>query len=306
LFLFLFLVTSSWGWTKSDEARRKIESMGDDKKDEKEDENDPKNWPLKKGNLSLPISQQPGPLVGFGENIVDKGQKQLFLMGQQYTGHHQYLTSLIPGFVYGIKESLSLFLNFPVSPGNKSQGNHSSGMQDIFIQLESVFIDKNRKYSTDQATVVGNFTIPTGSANKKPPTGVGSPSFFLGMTYNHTNIKWLYLVQSGVVLTTSYHGTKFGNQALYQIGFERCLWTPKGWIIAVLVEGDGTYSGRNRISGHIDRNSGGNVFYVTPSLWISSEHLIIQIGVGYPVAQHLFGHQPRLSTSYVFNLGLTF
>ncbi len=30
------------------------------------------------GNFSLPISQQPGPLIGFGQDVVDEGDFILF------------------------------------------------------------------------------------------------------------------------------------------------------------------------------------------------------------------------------------
>jgi hypothetical protein len=59
-----------------------------------------------------------------------------------------------------------------------------------------------------------------------------------------------------------------------------------------MVEFDGTYSCRNKILGEIDPNSGGNIIYITPSLFISSKKsLVIQFGIGFPVHQHLYGNQ---------------
>jgi hypothetical protein len=303
LLIILFLTFSSTGYAKDESVN---EEEGKDKDGEKIDENDPKNWPLKLGNLSLPTSQQPGPLVGFGQHIVDEDQLQLYLMGADFTGAKSYQTQLAPSIVYGIVEHLSLFVNVPEFTGNKADSSHSSGLGDISATLEYVFLDKNEKYSSDEGTVLLQVSVPTGSTSKNPPTGIGSPSFLIGGTYNHTNPVWFYFVQPGVLFTTSYHGTQYGYQGLYQFGIGRCIATPKGWIIALMVEGDGTYACRDRINGKIDPNSGGNVFYLTPSLWMSSDNLIIQAGVGYPVAQSLFGKQPKLYTSYVITLGFTF
>jgi len=292
---------------KEDEDKNgDADKKDDDRKDDKIDENDPKNWPLKKGNLSLPVSQQPGPLVGFGQHIVEEDQLQFYLMGTDFRVADGYVTLLTPGVVYGIRDDLSIFINIPESPGNRIGVDRSSGIEDAFATLEYIFLDKSEKYTSDQATLVGTITVPTGSTRKNPPTGFGSPTFFLGGTFNHTTPDWFYFVQPGVLFTTSYHGTQYGYQALYQFGYGRCIATPKGWIIAWMIEGDGVFSCRNRINGQIDPNSGGNVFYLTPSIWISSDNLIIQFGVGYPVAQELFGKQPKLYTAYTFTLGFTF
>ncbi|HHZ4597756.1 TPA: hypothetical protein ACWCZX_002625 [Legionella pneumophila] len=72
-----------------------------------------------------------------------------------------------------------------------------------------------------------------------------------------------------------------------------------------MIEGDGQYAQRNRINGDIDFNSGGNVVYVTPSLWASSKKLIAQLGVGLPVTQNLYGNQTRNSYVLVANVGWT-
>lgn len=218
------------------------------------------------GNFSLPISQQPGPLVGFGENIVKQGQAQLFVFADAFLGKNSYLTDVIPSLLYGIRDDLSLFLNVPASPGNKSRNQRSSGLEDLFAQGEYAFYTKVGSQTTDQATVVANVAFPTGSSSKMPPTGFGSTSFFLGATFNHTGIDWFVFTSPGAILTTSHHGTQFGDQLLYQFGFGRDFPSPSGWIVAWMVECDGLYAWKNRIKGTVDPNSGGNIIFLTPSL----------------------------------------
>ncbi len=105
--------------------------------------------------------------------------------------------------------------------------------------------------------------------------------------------------------TTSYHGTQFGNQYQYECGIGKCFWAPPGWIFAWMLELDGVYAGKNKINGWRDRNSGGNTIYITPSIWISNEKLVLQLGIG-PEFQELNGHQPKQYYSADLNLGYTF
>jgi len=153
---------------------------------------------------------------------------------------------------------------------------------------------------------VTNITVPTGSVKKNPPTGFGSPSLFLGGTYYHVLVDWFVFTSQGAVLTCSDHGTKFGDQFLYQFGLGRNIPSPEGWIYAWMVEIDGQYNKKNRIDGVIDHDSGGNVIYATPSLWISSEEMLLQFGVSFPINQNLFGHQRKFDYALNFNFAWSF
>ena len=262
--------------------------------------------PLEKGNFALLISQQPGPLVSFGENIVDKGTAQLFVMGDAFIGHNNYLTDITPGFLYGIRDDLSIFLNVPFSPGNKDGTAHSSGFEDVFAQLEYAYFTQEDEDIVQQGTLVASIAFPTGSISKQPPTGFGSTSFFIGTTYSYMKPDWFFFTSPGAVLMTSRHGTKAGNEFFYQGGLGRNIPSPDGWIFAWMIELDGTYTWKNRIKGTTDSNSGGNVIYITPSFWASSKNLILQLGVGYPVLQHLNGHQSKQFLLVAFDFGYTF
>jgi hypothetical protein len=261
--------------------------------------------PIKEGNFSLPTSQEPGPLVSFGENIVDKGDVQLFLFADAIIAKHGYTTEVIPSLLWGIRDNLSLFLNFPFSPGNKEFENRSSGLEDFSVQVEWAYYNKSTKRSFTQATLVANISFPTGSATKIPNTGFGSIGFFIGATLNYTAINWMVFTSYGATLTTTRHKTKFGDMLFYELGIERYLPSPCGWIFAVMFEIDGVYAWKDRIKGKTDPDSGGNIVFFTPSIWISSKKIIFQLGAG-PVVQHLFGHQPKRYLSADFNFGYKF
>lgn len=262
--------------------------------------------PVVLGNFALPVSQQPGPFVSFGENILAQGQVQLFLFADVFMGRNSYSTDVLPSILYGITDELYFFFSVPFSPGNKDRDQHSAGFEDIFAQLEYAFYTSNGSDTVDQATVVANITFPTGSSTKNPPTGFGSSSFFIGATFNHMGIDWFFFTSPGAILTTSKHGTKFGDQLLYQFGLGRNIPSPAGWIFAWMLEFDGTFAWKDKIKGATNPNSGGNTIYATPSIWISSKNIILQVGVGYPVVQHLFGSQSRKFLSFDVNFGVTF
>jgi hypothetical protein len=276
------------------ECKEKVTSKEDNPVEKKEEE------PPKIGNFALPISQQPASLFGFGGNVIDKGEVQLYFFADDFIGENKTTIDLIPSILFGITDKWSIYFNFPFTPLLKDKGFRSQGLQDFFIQSEYAFYNKSTSIFADQATFVTNITVPTGSPNKNPPTGFGAPSLFLGATYYHMMVDWFTFTASGVVLTSSYHGTKFGDQFLYQCAIGRNIPSPKGWIYAWMVDIDGQYTKKNRIHGVLDPNSGGNVIYVTPSLWISSKELIFQFGVSFPVNQRLFGIQRKFD--YALNL----
>jgi len=270
------------------------------------DQNKSEEIPLKIGNLSLPSSQQPGPLIGFGEFTLDKGQTQLFLMADQFKFEKGYFIDANPMIVYGMTDELSILISLPFAGRFKEENSHSNGLEDTCVQLEYVIYQADRLLSSDQATIVANVTIPTGSETKKPPTGVGSPSVFIGATFNRTTVDWFYFGSLGAMLTTEYDLGKFGNRYLYQGGIGRNIPSPRGWIFALMLEIDGQYDSKDRINGKKDPDSGGNVIFITPSLWISSEKTVIQLGVGGVLTQHLNGNQSKFTHQVLCSVGWTF
>lgn len=272
----------------------------------RDDEKNLQEKPPKIGNFSLPSSQQPAALFGFGGNIIDKNEVQLYFFADEFYGKKKTIIDLIPSVLFGVTDNFSLFFNTPVTPQLRDCPDRSRGLEDFFIQAEWAFYNQTTNRYVDQATLVANVTYPTGSIHKRPPTGFGSPSVFLGATYYHVLVDWLFFTSNGAVLTTSEHGNKFGDQFLYQCGMGRSFMSPPGWIYAWLLEVDGQYGKRNRIKGKWDPRSGGNVIFVTPSLWVSSKDVLVQFGFSIPVNQNLFGHQNKIDFGLNLNCAWSF
>lgn len=258
------------------------------------------------GNFALRTSQQPGPLIGFGFNVIDAHEKQIYLTADDYVGVGRHQIDFVPIFIYGITDELSIAIAAPYALSYKSGNDHSSGPEDAYLQLETaVYSTSNSRY-TDQATIVLNASAPTGSPHKNPNTGIGSPSFFLGTTFDRTYVDWLLFGGLGAQLTTAHDGTKYGNNYLYQFGFGRNITDTNGWILAWIMEIDGTYSQHNRVDGIFVADSGGNIIYVTPSFWASTNSFIFQFGVGAPATQHWNGNQTSSKYLAMINFGWSF
>lgn len=267
---------------------------------------DETNPTCKTGNFALRDSQQPGPLISFGQNVIDQNQTQVFLYGDAFIGKRQHAIDLDAGVIYGITDAFCVAFTLPVAIDYKNNSAHSSGLEDINLQLEYAVYSKSAPCSSDQVTIVANASFPTGSSSKNPPTGFGSVAYFIGTTYNHTGVDWFVFTSYGAEFPTTHHGTKSGNEYLYQFGIGRNITNTKDWMIAWMAEVDGTFEERDKVHGQTDPNSGGNVIYLTPSLWTSSNDWILQLGFGFAVQQNLFGDQNRNKYLLAFNIQRTF
>jgi hypothetical protein len=112
--------------------------------------------PPKLGNFTLPNSQQPGPLVSFGENILDKNQIQTFLFADDFKGVRKQSIDIVPAILYGITDDLSVFFNVPIAARYKDDKKYSSGLEDMFLQLEHAFYTQKTSSFADQATLLRN------------------------------------------------------------------------------------------------------------------------------------------------------
>lgn len=264
--------------------------------------------PLPIGNFSVPVMTQIAPLISFGQLLIGKQALLPEVSGLYTRGHENYSNTIAPNVIYGIRDDLSVFFVVPFDAKSRSGASHSSGIEDIFLQMEYGFYNKTCSDYTLQATLVGNVQFPTGSSSKKPRTGNGSFTYFLGTTFAYLSRNWYAFASPGVNLTTTHHRTKFGNSYLYQWGFARYIkqLSPPGWIFDFMVEFDGTYAEKDKIHGVFDPNTGGNLIFVTPSIWLSSKRWLLQWGVGCPLLQDLNGKQNKLKYLIAYTLGIAF
>jgi hypothetical protein len=263
---------------------------------------------IKVGNFALPVSQQAGPMIAFGQNMPGKGVWQGWGYYDQLVGVNEDFKSVIPSVLYGIMDRLSFLAQFPIAAKFREDNNTSHGVGDFTAQLEGVAYVKETTTTVDEITLVGNISVPTGLASATPATGFGSPTIFLGFTAGRTTPRWYYYTSMGANLTTKHDGTKFGNQFVYQFGLGgNILYSADKYIFNWLVELDGIFIQRSKIAGTIACDTGGNRVLLGPSLWFSTRRVFLQAGVSGLIAQHLFGAgQHRERYLVVGGIGVTF
>ena len=258
--------------------------------------------PPKIGNFALEGPQQPGPFLSFGQTLI--GRNYVELSYATYSPYHNIsppFNNMNVALTYGITDETSLYLNFPIKADSATR-NHafhglSSGLSDVTLQLEqSIYAAENTKYQ-DQATIVGSISLPTQEVTTiKTPQGYGSPSYFLGTTYSRTYVDWLGFVSPALLFTTTSGGVRLGSQFLYQAGIGRnILYVSGKSSLFGLLEVDGQFTQKNQLFGRDRPNSGGNVIALTPSVSLSAQRFVAQVGLGFPVVQKLYGTQTKVS-----------
>ncbi|MGB8467973.1 MAG: hypothetical protein WCE21_03125 [Candidatus Babeliales bacterium] len=245
--------------------------------------------PLKIGNFALPASQQIGPLIAIGQNIVDKHDFQVFFSTNSDRAHNRDSTTVSISPLYGITDSFSYFATIPFFVENFQLPNSSTGMGDITAaQFEYAFYDKTTLTWEIQMTALTGLTLPTGSAFKVPPTGFSAPGFGLGATAMFQAQYWYCFISGGALMPTKRHikrrTTQIGNRFVYQSGVELEFGNPFGSIIALMVEMDGVYMQKSKINGIITAGKE-NTIAITPSVWLSTKRFILQVGFEFLVAQ---------------------
>lgn len=255
------------------------------------------------GNFALPVSQQPGPLFSGGQNIVDKGDFQFFSTISYLRGSEKKFSEIAPSILYGITDSVSLLIAAPFAGSFQQEGERSAGVEDLFIELEWAAFDSIGEKKAQQITLFVDLTLPSGSVCKLPPTGLGAPSLFSGFTAAHMTPRWYFFISGGILATMEHRGFKEGTRYLYQagVGVNISSQTAK-YICTAMLEMNGIYAQHSLTCGIKDPNTGASAISLGPSIWFSTQNLIIQLGVSVPVMQHLFGEQPK--NSYFFAAGI--
>ena len=260
------------------------------------------------GNFAVVGSMQPPPFLGFGQTVIDQYDLLFEAYPTWITGKNIRFSEMFIAATYGIRNDLSLLVAFPTALSLNAVGNHSSGSEDMFVQLEYAFYASHLKKSTNQFTIVTRFYLPTGSECKVPVTGSGAPSVFIGVTAERLSAEWYCYTSYGALFTTKYDtGSRFGNQFLYQAGFGKNIaYSSNRWILTWLVEFYGLYTQKSQVACVTDPNSGSNQIILAPSIWFSTNRVYLQGGVG-PILDHSSGVQDTKITFFgAFGMGIRF
>lgn len=250
------------------------------------------------GNLALPISQQPTPLFAFGQNIVAKGDLQLFGQADYLPSNHNTFIEVIPGILFGVTKNLSLFFNIPAAARSGHNQNRSFGIEDVWLQAEYAFFNRDEERYAIQSTLVGIVFFPTEASKQNPSTGINAPAVLIGTTLSYTGVDWYaYISPEGVFSLDSQNKKIF----LYQAGFGRNIaYSSKNRVLTPLIELYGAFSKNSASNNTPERQNsfpsgraGGNNLYLGPTIWFATQRFILQAGILIPVLQKVTAENPN-------------
>jgi len=255
-------------------------------------ESDEEVHQLRVGNFAVPGSMQPGPLLGFGQNIIDQFDTLAVVYPIMIFGERQHFIDIAPEVLYGVRDDLSLILAFPTAVSFKYDGHHSSGSLDTIVQLEYAPYSQHKPTETNQISFVGSMIFPTGNECKQPATGFGSLSFFLGAVGVHLATEWYGYTSFGVLFPTKSDNVKPGNHIIYQAGVGKNIaYRAEKWTLMWMLELSGIYNQKTKVNGIKDPNSGSNTVIMGPALWFSTDRFLLEAGIAPVISEHVFGDQ---------------
>ncbi|MFJ1269252.1 hypothetical protein ACD661_11860 [Legionella lytica] len=265
------------------------------------------------GNFSLPSSQQPGPFFSFGQNIIDKNQLVVSYTPDYVYSKTQSIIEGTPSLLYGLTDSASILLTLPIALKYVTGTKTFSGMGDMVLDLEYAFYTKENAHYSDQATIIFSPTFPTsnlveiskkldptsrtsGFSRENAPSTFNAMSYFIGSTYARTLVDWYGFVAPGILFIDKQDSIQQGMQYYYNLGVGRTINSvEKKYIFLGLVELNGQYSERTKLGSDVVPNTGGNIIYATPSLWLSTSKMTFQVGIALPITQRWYGNQSKIS-----------
>lgn len=261
---------------------------------------------LKEGNLLLSASQQPSPLFGFGQNIVDKHDFQLYFYTDYIKQKIKEQLDVMPGFLYGIRDNLSLYCNVPITGNLKTKKNEDAGCETVLpglsAQIEYAYFSKTFYDYALQATLVSALSGPNGSMIKQATTNRQTSTFFIGGTFSYLQVDWYFYSSLGGLFTIKTKSNNaLGDNFLYQSGLGRNLHHSDKYTYLALVEVLGTKFKADVVEGEVDIEGGGNIIFIAPSFWFSSARITAQLGAAIPIYQKVSNSKNKYSYQIAFN-----
>ena len=147
------------------------------------------------------------------------------------------------------------------------------------------------------SSIIG-IKLPTGDETRDPALGTGSVDIFGGLTIGYESRRWYAFGDLRYRINTEANNTRNGNTLYYNVvfGVRPFLTEYTQPDLVLIVEFNGEYAEKDKVSGAKDPNSGGNTISISPGMLLSYRNVMLKAGVKIPVSQELNGTQ--LGTDY--------
>jgi hypothetical protein len=242
----------------------------------------------------------PGTTFGFGQNILEANHVYWYPYFQQQAGMATNQIEIVPAILYMFSDSLSLYMGLPLLLQQKNNDCSQRGVENLFVQGEYVFIDYTARDVEYMGTLVANVSLPTthlsthcSCLQTTTLTATAPTSFFIGVTASRLSEKWYLYGSAGTTLSTTKDHTTLGAIVYYQWGVGRNLGNPGGITTLGSIEFNGIYSRPDMMCDTKDKNSGGNIIYIGPTLCLTGDHWFLSGGIQAATVQQLNGIQNK-------------
>jgi len=214
-------------------------------------------------------------------------------------------------FYYGVNADLTLLTILPflhkqvaVTTPMGRLNRSTNGFGDMMVAARYTLLAIDRPGETFRIAPFAGLKLPTGAQNEADALGRFPQPFQLGTgswdPLGGAVVTWQTLrreldVSAAYQVRTEANGFRAGDEAQADASFQYRFipWGALGsgvpsYLFGVL-ESSVIWSGRNRVSGLDDPNSGGLTWYATPGLQYISERSVIEGAFEIPVVQRLNG-----------------
>ncbi len=207
--------------------------------------------------------------------------------------------------IYGVTQDIALTIKIPYlflerkeTSGGERIKKTSSGVGDIVLRSKYSLYEKQMPGASLGLSSIVGIKLPTGDETGDPALGTGSVDFFGGLTAGYESRRWYAFSDLRYRVNTEANNVRNGNLIYYNIvfGIRPFLTEYTQPDLVLIVEFNGEYSEKDKVSGAKDPDSGGNTISVSPGMLLSYRNVMLKAGVKIPVSQELNGTQ--LGTDY--------
>jgi len=230
--------------------------------------------------------------------------------------------ALVSVLGYGVKGDLAVFAVLPYvdkelqfTIGSNRVIRSSNGFGDLSAFARYTFFQQDARGHTFRVAAFGGLKAPTGNDDESDAigrlpiplqSGTGSWDTFAGVVATYQKLAFQVDAQASYTAKSAAHDFEGGDEARLDGSLQYRLLprtlgsgTP-GFLYGVL-EANLIYRSENRVSGILDRNSGGTSIFISPGLQYVTRRYILEGSVQLPVSQDLNG--VALENNYIVRVG---
>ena len=205
--------------------------------------------------------------------------------------------------IYGVTADLAVTLAAPWHREDDVNGAES-GLGDISLRGKWRFYRRDFPGGQDALALIFGAKLPTGNNDLVVPLGTGSIDYFGGIAAGRESRRWYYFGDLRYRFNTSANRLKHGNVVFYDVawgvrpirsGYDR----PD---LVLLVEANGSSTGKGSLDGVKNPNTGGRRLSVSPGFLLSLRNVMLKGGVNFPVFWKLNGVQKDPDSEFVMGV----